>query len=110
MADKSTFIEKAMDLLDHDKLGDFLDFVGFIKESQIKLPLTSGNGFSTMIYIKNKKTENKIGALNLNSVVRYKPDGSWSITPNNIFWDDYDKHITDEKLKEFVLNSINYIK
>jgi len=107
---KPTFVELAIDLLDKDKIDNFLDFVKFLNEKQFlsdkQLASRSGSGYSRMIHYK----KDKICALNLNSIVRYKPDGSWSICPNNIFFDDYDKYITDEKLKEFVLNSINFIK
>jgi len=105
-----TFIEKAVALLDKDKIDNFLDFVKFVSEKQYvserRLASRSGKGYSIMLHYKKEK----ICALNLNSIVRYKPDGSWSISPHNIFFQHYDRYITDEKLKAFVLDSINYIK
>ena len=107
---KLTFIELAENLLDKDKIDDFLDFINFTKEhSLIKSSLftsRSWKSYGRMIHYKKVK----IGALCLYSIKRSKPDGSWCFFPDSKFFYEYNKCITDEKMKEFVINSMNYIK
>ena len=111
--EKRTFLEFAHELLDKDKIDNFLDFIQFLKNNQLvkesQLTLTKSTSYSTMIHY-TKDINGKICALNLNSIKRYKPDGSWSIAPNNIFFNAYENYVTDEKLQEFIINSINFIK
>ena len=102
---KQPFVELAMDLLDSDKIDPFLDFAKFVEEN----PLTSCKGGGRYSRLINYK-RNTVCILNLNSIKRYTPDGSWSIVPNSLYFYDYDKYVTDENLKEFIINSINFIK
>ena len=105
--EKRTFLEFAQELLDEDKIGDFLDFVQFLRKNRLvkenQISKTKSTAYSTMInYTKGRS--GSICSLNLWSVKSYKPDGGWSIFPSNLFFCDYDKYVTDEKLKAFILS------
>ena len=111
--EKRTFLEFAYELLDEDKIDDFLDFVQFLRENQLvkesQLSKTKATSYSRMVHY-TKELSGKICALNLTGIQSYKPDGSWSISPHNLFFRDYNEYITDEKLKAFILNSIKIKK
>ena len=81
-----------------------MDFAKFVNENG--LTLRKGGGMYTSFVCYKKE---KICALDLYSIRRYKPDGTWDIRPNNLLFDDYDKYVTDDKLKEFILKSLNFI-
>ena len=106
--EKRTFLEFAHELLDEDKIDNFLDFVQFLKDNQLvkenQISKTKSTSYSTMIHY-TKGISGKICALNLTDIKSYKPDGGWSIMPNNLFFRDYDKYVAAEKLKAFILDS-----
>ena len=112
--EKRTFLEFAHELLDEDKINDFLDFVQFLRENQLvkesQLSKTKSTSYSTMVHFDGHRKNDKICALNLTGIESYKPDGGWSIMPNNLFFSDYGKYVTDEKLKAFILDFIRIKK
>ena len=99
-----TIAEFASNYLDADKLDHFLDFVSFVKKNQ--LGLRKGAAYSWGVFYKGVFICN----LDLYGPKRYKPDGNWDIRPKNLFFDEYDRHVTDAEEREFILNAINFIK
>ena len=99
---KPTFVELALDLLDKDKIDIFLDFIRFLKENQLTLKKQS-----TYIQVVSYKKEH-ICSLCLFSNEKYKPDGNWGISPINIFFNEYDLYVTNEKLKKLIICSLNF--
>jgi len=100
---KMTLAEMATNVLDKDKLENFMDFIAFVKENKMTLRRPSTYTWE----VSYKKVS--ICTANLYSVERYKPDGSWSIRPNNHLFDDLGKSVTDADLQALILNAMNYI-
>ena len=111
--EKRTFLEFAHELLDEDKIGDFLDFVQFLRNNHLvkesKISITRSTAYSTMIHYTKEKFGGICG-LHLTSIKSYKPDGGWNIIPNNRFFREYGEYITDEKLKAYILSAVKIKK
>jgi len=101
---KLTFYEHAANSLAENTLNDLLGFVKFAEENQLKVD-------KKPVYLQGisyKKVH--ICTFTLTTTQMYgKPDGSWGIWPNSLFFNDYDKYVTDPELKEFILSSVNYM-
>lgn len=86
----------AGEVLDSDKLKNLLDFVEFLKNNKLTPRWASFNSWS--IRYKNK---------GLCYVKINNQKGIWDARLERSFFDEYDKYITNDELKEFVLNIVN---
>jgi len=98
----SKLVELATSTLDKDKIDDFLDFLGFIKNNGMSLQKKST--YSWWVSYKNTG----ICTVNLYSKIVYKADGSWSIYPRGRFFSKYDKFVKDDDIQKLILNSLNF--
>jgi len=90
----------AGEFIDGDKLNNLLDFIGFLKDNKLTPRWQSYNSWS--VRYKNKS----VCYVNLND-----REGCWMIRHSQFTRDNwfvgYEKYITDDEVKEYILDNVN---
>lgn len=85
----------AVEILDNDKLQNLLNFIKYLKDNKLTPRWASANSWS--IRYKNKG----LCYVKIDNQKKF-----WNIRLERSFFDEYDKYITDDDMKKFILGIV----